>query len=91
MSGTDDVIQSLRLEFSGERAAPIVMRAKGLNDMIANQALKCMQVGTQERRHDAGEHHLSLTLRTGRTLNCNERNDGQQGVSFWHHAPSEQA
>jgi len=49
-----------------------------------------MQVGTQECRHDLGEHHLGLALRTGRTLNGSERNDGRQGLSFCHDASFEE-
>jgi hypothetical protein len=58
--------------------------------VVARPALKRTQVGTQECRHDLGEHHLGLALRTGRTLNGSERNDGRQGLSFCHNASFEE-
>jgi hypothetical protein len=64
----------------------IFIRAKLPENVIAYSALKRMQVGTQECWHDAGEHHLSLAPRTGRTLNRSARNDGRQGLKFWHSA-----
>jgi hypothetical protein len=70
-----------RLEWSGERGtAPVVMRVERLKDVMALCALERMQVGTQKRRHDAGEHHLGPALRADRTLDCSERNDGRQGL-----------
>src|SRR6202023_3010622 len=68
----------------------IVIRAERLDDVVARPALKRMQVGTQECRHDLGEHHLGLALRTGRTLNGSERNDGRQGGRFCHNASFEE-
>jgi hypothetical protein len=34
--------------------------------------------------NDLGEHHLGLALRTSRTLNGSERNDGRHGLRFCH-------
>ena len=42
-----------------------------------------MQVGVRKCRHDAGEHHLSMALRTGRTLNRLERHDGRQQIGAY--------
>jgi hypothetical protein len=68
-----------------------VIGAKRLEDVVAHSALKRMQAGTEECRHDAGEHHPGLALRTGRTLNRSERNDGRQGSRFCHDASFERA
>src|ERR1700730_802510 len=68
----------------------IVIRAERLDDVVARPALKRMQVGTQECRHDLGEHHLGPALRTGRTLNGSERNDGRQGLRFCQYASFEE-
>jgi hypothetical protein len=68
----------------------IVIRAERLHNAIAHRALKRMQVGTQECRHDLGEHHLGLAFWTGRTLNGGERNDGRQGLRFCHNASFEE-
>jgi hypothetical protein len=44
-----------RVEWLGERGtAPVVMRPERLENVIAYRALKRIQVGTQECRHDAG-------------------------------------
>ena len=50
-----------------------------------------MQVGARKCRHDAGERHLSLALRTGRTFSGPERNDGRQQLRLGHQASFEQA
>src|SRR6202043_2397310 len=50
--------------------------AKLPDDVITHDALKRVQVGAQECRHDAGEHHAGVAARTGGTLNRIARNDG---------------
>src|SRR5258705_12895075 len=49
-----------------------------------------MQFGTQKRRHDTSEHHLSLALWTGRTLDCSERDHGRQELWLCHSTSFEQ-
>jgi hypothetical protein len=69
----------------------VLICAKRPDDVSARGALERTQVGTQERRHDADQQHLSLALRTGGPLNCCERNDGRQRLRFCHNASLEQA
>jgi hypothetical protein len=41
------------------------------------------------RRHDAGEQHLGLALRTGGAPNFNERDDGRKQLRLGHDASLE--
>jgi hypothetical protein len=71
-------------------AAPVVARAKRPEDVIARSALKRMQVGPQERRHDTDQQHPPpLAFRTGGTLNLTERKNGRQRLKFRHDASLE--
>jgi hypothetical protein len=60
----------------------VFRRCKLPKDVIALGALKRMQVGTQECRHDAGEHHLCMAPRTGGTLDRSARANGRQALKF---------
>jgi hypothetical protein len=63
--------------------------AKPLQDVITQGALKGMQVGAQKCRHDPGEHHPCLALRTARTFDCRGRNDRRQELRLGHNASFE--
>jgi hypothetical protein len=54
--------------------------------VITHSTFKRLQVDARARRHDAGEQHLGLALRTGGALNFNERNDGRKEFRLGHDA-----
>jgi hypothetical protein len=56
----------------------IFIRSKGLKYMSAGSAFKRVQVDARAYWRDAGEPHRGPALRTGRTLNWGEWNDGRQ-------------
>ena len=63
----------------------IFIRGKGLKYMSAGSAFKRVQVDARTYWRDAGEPHRGPALRTGRTLNWGEWNDGRQELR---HDPS---
>ena len=67
----------------------VIIRGKGLKYVIADSALKRMQIDAGVCRLDAGEHHRGLALRTSRALNCNEWNDGRRALRLGHDASLE--
>ena len=70
----------------------VFKRGKGRNYLIADGALKRMQVDAPGACWlDANEHHLGLAFRTGGALNCSESNDGRQALRLGHDASLEQA
>ena len=64
----------------------VFIRDKGLKLVIADSALKRMQVDARACWLDTGEHHPGLALRTSGALNCNEWNDGRQAFRLGHDA-----
>ena len=67
----------------------IFIRGKGRKHLIADSALKRIQVDARASWFGAGEHHLGLALRTGGALNWNGWNDGRQALRLGHDASLE--
>ena len=77
-------------EFPGLHWVSVLIRAKRPEDVNARSALKRMQVGPRERRHDTDQQHPPpLAFRTGGTLNLSERKNGRQRLKFRHDASLE--
>ena len=77
-------------EFPKLHWVSVLIRAKRPEDVIARSALKRMQVGPRERRHDTDQQHPPpLAFRTGGTLNLSERKNGRQRLKFRHDASLE--
>jgi len=62
----------------------IFMRGKSRKHVIADSALKRIQVDAWAFWLDADEHHRSFALRTGGALKCNRRNGGQRTLRLGH-------
>jgi len=60
----------------------IFIRGKGREFVIADSALKPVQVHPWAFELDAHEHHRRFALRAGRALKCSRRNGGQRVLSF---------
>ena len=64
----------------------IFKRGKGRKYVIADSTFKRVQVDARACWLDTGEPHRGLALRASGTLNCNEWNDGRQGLRLGHDA-----
>ena len=64
----------------------IFVRGKGRKHVIADSALKRIQVDARSRRLNADQHHLGFALRTGGALKRSRRNGGRQGLGLGHGA-----
>jgi hypothetical protein len=64
----------------------IFARGKGRKYVIADGALKRMQVNARAYRLDADEHHLGLAPRTGGALKSSRWNGGRQTLGLGHGA-----
>jgi hypothetical protein len=65
------------------------MRGKGRKHLIADSALKRIQVDARASWLDTGDHHPGLALRTGGAPDCNGWNDGRQVLRLGHDASLE--
>jgi hypothetical protein len=64
----------------------IFVRGKGRKHVIADSALKRMQVDARSRRLNADQHHLGFALRTGGALKRSRWNGGRQALGLGHGA-----
>ena len=64
----------------------IFVCGKGRKHVIADSALKRIQVDARSRRLNADQHHLGFALRTGGALKWSRRNGGRQGLGLGHGA-----
>jgi hypothetical protein len=64
----------------------VFIRGKRLKYMFADSAFKRVQVDARAHWRDNGEPHRGLALRTGRTLNFGEWNDGRETLRLRHDA-----
>jgi hypothetical protein len=72
----------------GLRMHGIFVGGKGRKHMVADSALKPVQVYARAFRLDADEHHRSFAPRTGGALKCNRVNGGQRALRLGHdHTP----
>jgi hypothetical protein len=62
----------------------IFVGGKGRKYVIADSALKAVQVHAWAFWLDADEHHRSFALRTGGALKRNRRNGGQRALRLGH-------
>jgi hypothetical protein len=60
------------------------MRGKSRKYVIADSALKGLQVDAWAFGLDADEHHPGFASRTGGALKCNRRNGGRQALRLGH-------
>jgi hypothetical protein len=64
----------------------IFVGGKGRKHVIADSALKRMQVHARSRRLNADQHHLGFALRTGGALKRSRWNGGRQALGLGHGA-----
>lgn len=64
----------------------IFVRGKGRQQVIADGALKRMQVDARSRRLNADQHHLGFALRAGGALKRSRWNGARRALGFGHGA-----
>ena len=75
---------ALKPSAKGLRMHRIFVGGEGRKYVIADTALKRMQVHARALWLDADEHHRRFALRTGRALKCDRRNGGRRALRLGH-------